>query len=132
MNLTLPYIPDGRLAENRRRGLHWGSYASLLARERERAWVYLLEALGPERPHFERVTLMVQFQFGSHYGGRLPDHESVMARCKPLLDMVVRAGILSDDGPRVIVSYTILASVRGKQDETRLLLEEQLNENAKD
>lgn len=31
--LTLPWIPSGQLAENRRRGLHWGMYASILAQE---------------------------------------------------------------------------------------------------
>ena len=100
LTLALPYVPSGKLAENARRRLNWGAYAALLAGEREVAYGLILEALGGKRPHFERCTLSIQFTFKRK--GQGPDYENLVARQKPLVDVLVQVGVLAGDSWDVV------------------------------
>jgi Holliday junction resolvase RusA-like endonuclease len=119
VKLVFPYVPSGKLAENQRRRMHWGSYATLLAEERDKAYGYILESLDGERPHYEKVRLTTQFFFKKK--GKAPDFENIVARMKVVVDVVVALGILDDDNWEVIVEHSVLAPQTG-QEADRLII----------
>ena len=121
VSLMLPYVPSGKLAENRRRGMHWGEYAELLAGERDMAYGLILEALEGKRPRLERCTLSIQFTFKRKGVG--PDYENLAAREKPLVDSLVHAGVLVNDSWDVVVERRTLKPLMGGVDATLIVAE---------
>ena len=126
LNLVLRWVPDGKLAENRRRRMVWRAYAELLGNERETANGLILEALDGQRPYFGQCTLSIQFFFKRH--GKGPDYENLVAREKVVVDALVHIGIIPDDSWEVVVDRHTLRPVMGasETDATVILVERTL------
>ena len=109
ITLDLPYLPSGKLAENRRRGLHYRAYAELLEQERNLAFGHLARAIQStkKQPHpMERVALEFHWYFKRQ--GPMPDWENLFARTKPLVDTLVsKLKLFPDDSPKYIVTSPI-------------------------
>ena len=107
--LDLTYLPDGKLAENRRRGIHWSVYAGLLETERNKAFGELARAIQSTKKTpkpMERVA--IEFHWSFKRKGPMPDWENLFARTKPLIDILVsKFKLFPDDSPKYIVTSPI-------------------------
>ena len=111
--LHLAWAPSGRLAENRRRRLHWSQYASVMAQERADACKAVLEALGRDRPQLPYAYVTLRYHFTD---SRRRDVDGLVQRSKVLLDALVSTGILPDDGPEHLRGLYIPAATTGESD----------------
>lgn len=102
LTVRLPF-PASALLPNRahRKG---GMAARRFAASQARCWG-MLAALEARQAHpraafpFTEVALLYRF---SHPRQSAPDLDNLIAACKPYLDGLVQAGILADDGPRIV------------------------------
>lgn len=101
LRLELPCLPPSEYSANRSRGADWerqyrishgkrGAVDEIMALVREQSW---------EGPPLERAHINVTFYLPDR---RRRDPESLIARCKPWLDGLVAAGVISDDSLDVI------------------------------
>jgi len=79
-----------------------GHWTKKVALRRKWGWLVraaLLNAQVTARPKYQRAKVTVE-----RYGARLLDDENLRAGAKPLMDSLVKEGILLDDNPNVIGS----------------------------
>lgn len=102
---------------NQWRGRHWGVAARLREREAEILWSSALLAGVPVAMGPRRVGLILH----GWPSGRFPDRD---AFDKLLLDALVQARVLVDDGPAHLIGRVDVRYVRSRQKKTIIWLEE--------
>ena len=98
------HIDQVPLSVNRILGMHWS--------KRQRYNRSILDEMFLAKndiglfglPRLEDVTVSIEVS----YFGRVPmDHDNLVASCKPVIDALVKLGILLDDNPKVIKKLTV-------------------------
>lgn len=109
IRLELPYLPPASFSPNSR--CHW-SKRHRDGKVVENNVFYLLREQFATIPRFKRANL--------HYTMVVPDsrrrdYENFVARCKPVTDALVTAGLIPDDAPKYVLDYKLVFEVvKGK------------------
>lgn len=103
VELDIPMLPP---SPNETRGAHW---SKAKATRDEAAWAVRAAWLNAGQPHFYRYDHDAPAIVDAtvHSSGRPGDSDNAWARLKPIIDAIVKQGLLVDDSPRWLTLGTI-------------------------
>ena len=102
-SLTIEVMPDNRLSKNGLRKSNWRVSQKLSAEAREVAFILGLAEMPPNWETPDKATVSI-----TQFHARRPmDYDGLACAVAPSIDGLVDCGILTDDDPQHIVSYTI-------------------------
>ena len=102
-SLTIEVMPDSRLSKNGLRKSNWRVSQKLSAEAREVAFILGLAEMPSNWETPDKATVSI-----TQFHARRPmDYDGLACAVAPSIDGLVDCGILTDDDPRHIVSYTI-------------------------
>ena len=104
LRFSFPLVPPASLSTNNRSSRHWRARAADTGPVRE----YAKLCCRGYPPMAEPVAIAVHVTWPT--SKRLPDVDSLGSYCKAYLDGIVDAGVLSDDGPKVVKRATFSQS----------------------
>jgi hypothetical protein len=119
LTITLDHLPPADLNPNRMRSIHWSKRSAVERTAREEAYWLALDKWRKAVP-IATARVSVAFTFKD---GRERDLDNLLSACKPYLDGLKDAGVISGD------SYKHLkyGGIEGKQtgnDQTKIIIEE--------
>ena len=101
--LTIEVMPDSRLSKNGLRKSNWRVSQKLSAEAREVAFILGLAEMPSNWETPDKATVSI-----TQFHARRPmDYDGLACAVAPSIDGLVDCGILTDDDPQHIVSYTI-------------------------
>ena len=102
-SLTIEVMPDNRLSKNGLRKSNWRVSQKLSAEAREVAFILGLAEMPSNWETPDKATVSI-----TQFHARRPmDYDGLACAVAPSIDGLVDCGILTDDDPQHIVSYTI-------------------------
>ena len=102
-SLTIEVMPDSRLSKNGLRKSNWRVSQKLSAEAREVAFILGLAEMPSNWETPDKATVSI-----TQFHARRPmDYDGLACAVAPSIDGLVDCGILTDDDPQHIVSYTI-------------------------
>ena len=117
-SLTIEVMPDNRLSKNGLRKSNWRVSQKLSAEAREVAFILGLAEMPPNWETPDKATVSI-----TQFHARRPmDYDGLACAVAPSIDGLVDCGILTDDDPQHIVSYTINHQKVGTMAENRVAI----------
>ena len=113
LTLTMPGAPP---LQNKRERMHYHARGKV----RDHWYLLVLEALGTRRERIETCRVIYTRGYWNHPG----DLDGVGASVKPILDALVKIGILPDDNPHHVTEYVVKQQKFKRKDlQTKLVIE---------
>ena len=101
VHLTIPLVP---VSNNKLLRMHWRDRRRLNRQWLDEIWVALHQARVKGRPELDRVRIRIEIQRPR----RRRDDDNTRGGLKPVLDAMVKLGLLADDSTEVIDSLEVM------------------------